>query len=68
MRELNSLIEGGDVITAAPTCMTVLVDGIEVHVAARIDHSGCACCADMAELTMSYNRPQDVDGDPLGLK
>lgn len=64
----STLLDGGTVVNSTDSALTVEVDGIEVHVHPIVKHSGCHCCGDTAELRVSYNRPQDVDGDPLNIK
>jgi hypothetical protein len=70
----NEVLEQGTVVEAADTHLLVEVEGVELFVGSRVRHTGCRCCGDTVEFTVSYNRlaehrvEEHGEADPLGLE
>lgn len=71
---ISELLEDGTVKKVSDTCMVVVVEGVELYVGTRMHHTGCDCCGDYSELTVSYNRLTEDrienhgEADPLGIE
>lgn len=67
------VLEQGTVVKAHEACLTVEVDGVELHVSPQVEHRTCNCCGDRKHLTVSYNRltedriEKHGEADPLNL-
>lgn len=68
MVEEFTVLEGAEIIEATDSCLVAEVNGIEVYVGPHVNPHACDCCGPITEIRISYNRPQNVDGDPLGLE
>jgi hypothetical protein len=68
------ILEQGTIVKAHKSCLTVEVDGVELHVSPQVERRSCTCCGDTTELRVSYNRKTEDriedhgEADPLDIQ